>query len=47
MPNHIDANKQNNDMSNLVFLCSRCHGKIHWGRSADPVILAFRSMLKY
>ena len=44
---HIDANKDNNAEDNLVLICRRCHGRIHWGRSGDPVILAFRSMLKY
>jgi len=44
---HIDADKQNNVPENLILLCMRCHGRIHWGRTGDPVILAFRSMLKY
>ena len=44
---HIDADKNNNAEENLVLVCRRCHGKIHWGRTGDPVITAFRSMLKY
>jgi hypothetical protein len=43
---HIDGNKSNNDESNLIFLCRRCHGKIHWARSSDPIITAFKSALK-
>ena len=26
---HIDHNKKNNDLSNLITLCKICHGKIH------------------
>jgi len=45
---HIDANKNNNVEENLILVCRRCHGKIHWARhTVDPVITAFRSMLKY
>ena len=45
---HIDADKNNNDESNLLFLCRRCHGKIHSSKGTkDLVITAFRSMLKY
>jgi len=28
---HIDKNKKNNNIDNLVVLCRRCHGKVHQG----------------
>lgn len=30
---HIDYNKQNCDTKNLIFLCSRCHGKTNSNRA--------------
>jgi len=45
---HIDANKYNNEESNLLLLCNLCHGKIHGSLPiSDPVITAFRSLLYY
>ena len=45
---HIDANKHNNEIDNLILLCKVCHGKVHGtGNHDNPVILAFRSMLNY
>ena len=45
---HIDANKHNNDESNLILVCNSCHGKIHGSLPiSDPIITAFRSMLHY
>lgn len=45
---HIDGNKQNCEMENLVLVCFNCHNEIHLRRGGDnPVILAFRSMLNY
>ena len=45
---HIDGDKQNNDFDNLILMCPSCHGHIHGNHKIDdPVILAFRSMLKY
>jgi hypothetical protein len=26
---HIDQNKENNDMDNLITLCSQCHSEVH------------------
>ena len=26
---HIDQNKSNNVLSNLMFVCKKCHGKLH------------------
>lgn len=43
---HIDGNKQNCEMENLVLVCFNCHHDIHLRKDGnDPVILAFRSML--
>jgi hypothetical protein len=45
---HIDADKNNNDESNLILVCRSCHGKIHGALPiSDPVIMAFRSLLDY
>jgi len=45
---HIDGNRYNNVIENLITLCEKCHVKIHsMYKIDDPVILAFRSMLKY
>lgn len=43
---HIDMNRNNNEMENLILLCSDCHHQVHgtWCNN-DPVILAFRSKL--
>lgn len=44
---HIDGNKENNDWENLITLCTKCHHRVHEKSSYhDPIILAFRSMLK-
>jgi 5-methylcytosine-specific restriction endonuclease McrA len=29
---HIDENRQNNDIENLIILCPNCHAKITWGK---------------
>jgi len=29
-PHHLDFNKQNNDLCNLITLCRSCHITIHW-----------------
>lgn len=26
---HIDLNRDNTDLSNLIFVCTHCHGKLH------------------
>lgn len=47
---HIDANKENNSLDNLITLCLSCHHRIHDYQNKnekDPVILAFRSMIPY
>ena len=45
---HMDGDRHNNTMENLVLLCYECHHKIHDGcDNSDPVILAFRSQLHY
>jgi len=45
---HIDGNRYNNIVANLITVCNNCHHKIHsMYKIDDPVILAFRSMLKY
>jgi len=45
---HINANKQNNAMENLILVCRDCHGKIHGTKkTSNMVISAFRSMLEY
>jgi hypothetical protein len=43
---HINANKNDNSLENLILVCKSCHGKIHANNIiSDPVILAFRSQL--
>ena len=44
---HIDGNKKNQDMDNLILVCRDCHALIHCRKSVSDEILAFRSMLKY
>ena len=45
---HIDADKNNLDLDNLITVCKRCHHNIHSTRkTSNIVITAFRSMLKY
>ena len=44
---HINGNKQDNDDSNLILLCSTCHTKVHSQNDAPPTILAFRSKLEW
>jgi hypothetical protein len=42
---HIDGNKSNCSMSNLVFLCQRCHFRLHlygW-IPGKPLPLAWRN----
>lgn len=29
---HIDENRQNNELSNLIILCPNCHARITWGK---------------
>jgi len=44
---HLDGDRTNNNQENLITLCTECHHRIHEGnKESDPVILAFRSMLK-
>ena len=43
---HIDANKNNNVLENLILLCRSCHSRVHSrSKTNDPVLLAFRSVL--
>lgn len=44
---HIDANRYNNAMENLITVCTVCHASIHCKKSVSDEISAFRSMLKY
>lgn len=45
---HIDADKNNLDLDNLITVCKRCHHNIHSTRKTDNIVIsAFRSMLKY
>lgn len=44
---HIDGDKTNQDMNNLVLVCRKCHALIHCKKPVPESILAFRSMLKY
>lgn len=37
---HIDYNKDNNEMSNLICVCRYCHGKIHGNESLWEKILS-------
>lgn len=30
---HLDCNKKNNQIDNLVSLCKKCHAKVHWSAS--------------
>jgi len=29
---HIDENRENNDLDNIVYICSNCHGMVHDGK---------------
>jgi len=42
---HIDGNRSNNELDNLILLCSSCHHAIHSPSSKDEAIMAFRSKL--
>lgn len=42
---HIDGNKMNNDINNLILLCKSCHSKIHIGGVLSPALQAFRDRL--
>ena len=45
---HIDGDKQNNDMENLILLCIHCHSKVHHvNKKSPPVFWAFHNKLKY
>ena len=44
---HIDGDKTNQNMNNLILVCRKCHALIHCNKSVPDKILAFRSMLKY
>lgn len=44
---HIDGDKKNNSMDNLILLCASCHSKIHLSDSdREDKIYIFRSKLK-
>jgi hypothetical protein len=43
---HIDGNRNDNSLDNLILFCVSCHHRVHDGaKESDPVILAFRSAL--
>ena len=42
---HINGNKEDQDYTNLILVCSICHGAIHSRKDTSTEILAFRSML--
>lgn len=42
---HINGNKADNNLDNLILLCSSCHSKIHAGDKLSPVLQAFRDKL--
>ena len=42
---HIDGNRSNNSLDNLILLCSSCHHSVHTPSNKDEIILAFRSKL--
>ncbi len=37
MLHHIDNNPHNNDLKNIIPVCSQCHGKLHRGRKYDRI----------
>jgi len=44
VPHHKDCNRANNDPSNLILLCTKCHSKVHtrypnWRYMTDAEIL--------
>jgi len=43
---HIDGNKKNQDLDNLILVCISCHSLIHSKQIVNEQILAFRSVLK-
>lgn len=44
---HIDHDRSNNDLSNIVFLCQRCHLDVHrWSwKPAEPLPLAWAKQI--
>ena len=42
---HIDGDKTNQDLDNLITVCKACHAKIHSKQAVSDEILAFRSAL--
>jgi len=42
---HIDGNKKNPDLDNLILVCAACHSLIHSKKVVNEKILEFRSML--
>lgn len=44
---HIDGDKENNDMNNLITLCSTCHNKVHSTAKESPPIMELRSELHW
>lgn len=44
---HIDADKHNNTMENLVLLCASCHTTVHNRRNAVGKILEYQQKLNY
>lgn len=41
---HIDEDKKNNEMNNLISLCRKCHAKVHW--SKKDWINYFKNIIK-
>jgi hypothetical protein len=44
---HIDGDKNNNNLDNLISFCTGCHNRVHSSKNPSPVISAFQSKLKY
>ncbi len=42
---HIDYDKQNNDPSNLITLCKRCHGKTHIIKTRNKWQVYYRQIM--
>lgn len=43
---HIDGDKTNQNLDNLITVCKKCHAKIHSKMNVSDEILAFRSALQ-
>lgn len=43
---HINGDKHNSSMENLVLVCNKCHSLIHCRKEVGDKILAFRSLLE-